>query len=230
MKAHQNYKNDREDPVAVGRPVNEILSAARKDHQAPGARRRGDNDPLRHVLRDGTPDQQIKQLAMFVERQQPGKAWWSKHWQEFATRRGIAIGRAAEARCRPRCQGRACSKRAAISHRASVRLGLVRMLRLTRTDYWNGKSLLDFDAGRIFEYLEGIQNARFRTAGGPWTTYPRVVPQERHRRRLAGVRAGPRPASLGDRRRAPGTLEAEIQKVGPLEVGREVKSDLVIVG
>ncbi len=45
----------------------------------------GDRDPLRHVFLGGTPEEQAQQRALFAERQKLWQAWWSKHWQEFVT-------------------------------------------------------------------------------------------------------------------------------------------------
>ena len=40
-----------------------------------------------------------------------------------------------------------------------VRLGPVHMLRLASLEYWNGKSHLDFDTGRVFTQCEGMKAA-----------------------------------------------------------------------
>ena len=65
MKAHQNYKDDKANHVACGRPVNEIITRAREDHQAPRAPRRGRDDRLRHVFLREPPRSQSPTAGAF---------------------------------------------------------------------------------------------------------------------------------------------------------------------
>ena len=104
------------------------------------------------------------------------------------------------------------------------------MLRLTRSDYWNGKSHLDFDTGRVFEYLEGTKTPDSEQPDG---FGPRV--HKWYHRNGIDVRCqGPVEGLdlqvwvIDDGRWD--TLEVEIQKDGPLEFGREVISKLAPFG
>jgi hypothetical protein len=113
---------------------------------------------------------------------------------------------------------------------ANVRLGPVRMLRLTRSSYWNGKSHLDFDSGRVFEYLEGE-----KTADSKWANSSGGVVNKWYHQNGIDVRCqGPVEGLdlqvwvIDDRRW--GTLEREIQNAGPLELGRAVSGDLAPFG
>ncbi len=230
MKANQSYRSDGEDFVAFGRPVNEIFGALERitKHREPEGV--GDKDPLRHVFRGGAPDQQLQQFAMFAERQQLWQAWWSKHWQEFATREELQsaelpkrsvdlVARDGLARIGP-----------LFPTGANVRLGPVRMVRLTRSDYRNGKSHLDFDTGRIFEDLEGINTPDSERPDG----FGQRVHRWYHRNGIdvhceGLVKGLDLQVWVIDAGRWD-TLEAEIQKDGPLELGREVISDLTPFG
>jgi hypothetical protein len=226
MLAHQNYKGDRDTHVAVGRPVNEILSALERitGHRDPPEL---DKDLLRHVFLGGNPEQEARQRAMFEERRKRWEAWWAEHWREFLTpeelrsvellkREEDVVEMAGVARYGP-----------LFPTGPGVRLGPARMLRLTRSNYANGKSHLDFDTGRVFELYEGLGPADWAAPGdfgsriGTW-----------YRRNGIDVRSqGPVEGFdlllwLVDNSRWD-TIPAEIKKDGPLPLGREATVSLV---
>jgi hypothetical protein len=226
MLAHQDYKDDRATHVACGRPVNEILSALERitKHQEPPDV--GEKDPLRHVFLGGNAEQQAQQRALFDQRQNRWQVWWSEHWQEFVTRQELRwvelpkrdqdlVERAGLARFGP-----------LFPTGAQARLGPVRMLRLTRSIYWNGKSHLDFDTGRVFQQYEGITTAYW---GQPADFGARITTWHRHH----GIDVqcqGPADGLdlqlwlIDDSRWD--TLEAEIRIEEPLKLGREATSSL----
>jgi RNA polymerase sigma factor (sigma-70 family) len=171
MLANQNRPHKRPEAtwVACGRPVNEILSALERltNHSEPPDV--GDRDPLRQVFLGGPPDEQAKQRALFAEGQKLWQVWWSKHWQEFITREELqsvelpvrqhdVIEMAGLARYGP-----------LFPTGPHVRLGPVRLLRLTESAYFNGRSHLDFDTGRVFTHYEGVKVADW----GPPTGWDR---------------------------------------------------------
>jgi hypothetical protein len=227
MLANQNYEDKRGTHVACGRPVNEILPALKRitRHREPA--NGGDNDPLCHVFLRGTPDEQAKQRAMFEERQKLWQAWWSEHSKDFVTREEMqsvdlpkrvedVVEKAGLARYGP-----------LFPTGAQVRLGLVKMLRLTQAVYWNGKSHLDFDTGRFFEQYEGIQakdwgpRPEFGARLSNW--YRRNGIDVRYQGPIDGVDLQ---LWLIDDSRWD-TLEAEIQKTEPLQLGREATGFLI---
>jgi RNA polymerase sigma factor (sigma-70 family) len=224
MKAHQNYRGDQDDSVLSGRPVNEIISALERitTHREPTSLV-GDNDPLRGVFLGGNPEQQAKQRALYEERQKLWQAWWSKHWQEFATREEL---QSAELRQRDvdLVEKDGLDRNGPLFPTgAQVRLGPIHMLRLTRSYYWNAESHLDFDTGRVFEHLEGTKTADSdqRVDFGRWY----------HQNGIDVRCQGPVEGSdlqlwLVDDRRWE-TIEAEIQQGGTLELGRETTEYLV---
>jgi RNA polymerase sigma factor (sigma-70 family) len=161
MQANQNHGNRRlADPTVVcGRPVNEILSALERitNHREPPDV--GGDDPLRQVFLRATPDGQATPQAKFDERQKLWQEWWSRHWQEFVTQEEL---RSVEL---PKRDDDLVEKDGAARYGVlfptgpAVRLGPVRMLRLTESVYANGKSHLDFDTGMVFSELEGMTAA-----------------------------------------------------------------------
>jgi RNA polymerase sigma factor (sigma-70 family) len=224
MQAHQNHKAEY---VAIGRPVNEIITAIEritKHREPPDV---GDRDPLRHAFLGGTPEEQARQRAMFEQRRNLWEAWWSHHWREFVTPeelRSVELPRrdqdlvamAGLARYGP-----------LFPTGPGVRLGPVRMLRLTQTAYANGRSHLDFDTGKVFSQYEGMKASDW---GRPDEFGPRINAWFRR----SGIDAycqGPVDGVdlllwLVDDSRWD-TLEAEIRKGGPLPLGREATSNMV---
>jgi hypothetical protein len=225
MLAHQNYKSDRDTHVAVGRPVNEILSALERitgHHDPPDL----GNDPLRGVFLGGNPVQQARQRAMFVERRMRWEAWWSEHRREIVTEeelRSVELPRREEdvveiagvARYGP-----------LFPTGPKARLGPVRMLRLTRSIYANGKSHLDFDTGRVLELYEGLGAGDWAAPGDFGSRISTW-----YRRNGIDVRSqGPVEGIdllhwLVDNSRWD-TIEAEVKKGGPLSLGREATETL----
>ncbi len=230
MLANQNHPDRRPDTsVACGRPVNEILSALERltNHsEPPGV---GDRDPLRHVFLGGTPDEQAQQRALFADRQKLWKVWWSKHWQEFVTQEELqsvelpkrehdVIEMAGLARYGP-----------LFPTGPHVWLGPVRLLRLTQSAYWNGRSHLDFDTGRVFSQYEG---ARIADWGPPTGWGPRVGAW--YMQNGIDVRCQGRLESIDLRlwqveASRWKTLETDIQKDSPLALGQEVTRSMAFV-
>ncbi len=227
MKAHQNYQDDQSNHVACGRPVNEILSALERMTKHREPLDVGDNDPLRHVFLGGTPQQQAQQRALFEQRQNRWQAWWSGHRQEFVTPEELQSVELPK-RDKDLVEIAGVARYGVLFPTgAHLRLGPVRMLRLTQSVYWNGRSHLDFDTGRVFEQWEGIragdwgQPAEFGSRMSDW-----------YRQNGIDVRCqGPLDGEdlqlwlIDDSRWD--TLEAEIQKDEPLQLGREATSYLV---
>ncbi len=174
--------------VACGRPVNEIISAIEritKHREPPDV---GKNDPLRHVFLGGTPAQQAQQRALFEERQKRWQAWWSEHWKEFVTPEELQsvelpkrdqdlVELAGVARYGVR-----------FPTGAQVRLGPVRMLRLTSSVYGNGKSHLDFDTGRVFRAVRGNEDGGLGPIVRAGIANQYLVPAEWDRRSLLRFR------------------------------------------
>jgi RNA polymerase sigma factor (sigma-70 family) len=227
MRANQNSKDDRDQHVACGRPVNEIFSALERitGHREPPDV--GDRDPLRHVFLGETAEQQAPQRALFEQRRKHWEAWWSEHWQEFLTREewgSVDLPRREED----------LVERAGVARYGAmfptgpqVRLGPVRMLRLTASAYWDARSFLDFDTGRVFSQYEGMRTADW---GRPDDFGSRLATW--HRRTGIDVLCqGPLDGIdlqlwlIDDIRWD--TLEAEIRGGGPLRLGREATSYLV---
>jgi hypothetical protein len=221
MKANQNYKDDNSDSVLCGRPVNEIVSAIERitrHREPPGV---GDNDPLRHVFLGGTPAQQAQQRAMYLERQKRWEAWWSEHSREFATQDQLQSAELPK-RDKDLVELAGLARFGPLFPTGpGVRLGPIRMLRLTTSLYLNGKSHLDLDTGRVFAYLEGTKNA---APGQPADFESRI--NSWYRRNGIDVRCQGAVDGMDlqlwliDDNRWD-SLEAEIQKNGPLELGRE---------
>jgi hypothetical protein len=230
MLAHQNYKNDKTDKetyVACGRPVNEIISAIErilKHREPPDV---GDQDPLRHVFLGGTAQEQAQQRGMFVQRQKLWQAWWSEHWKEFVTKeelQSVELPR----RDKDLVEIAGIARFGALFPTgAEVRLGPVRMLRLTTAAYRNGKSHLDLDTGRVFQEYEGMKAADW---GEPTELGARISTW--YRRNGIDVRCG-HPIDgadlllwLVDDSRWD-TIDAEVQKDEPMPLGREATDSLV---
>jgi hypothetical protein len=226
MLAHQNYKDDQATHVACGRPVNEILSAIERitQHQEPP--NLGKNDPLRGVFLGGSPEQQARQRALFEQRRQLWQAWWAKNGQGLVTQeelRSVELPRRAE----DLVESAGVARYGMLFPTGrDVRLGPVRMLRLTTSAYWNGKSHLDFDTGRVFEEYERYKSADW---GRPDEFGARISTWYRHNAIDVRCQGPPDGVDLqlwliDDRRWD--TLPAEIQKNEPLPLGREATSYL----
>jgi hypothetical protein len=226
MKAHDYDKDDRSDYVYCGRPVNEILSALEritKHREPPDV---GDRDPLRKVFLRGTPEQEAQQRAMFEERHKRWEAWWKDHWREFVSQDEL------ESVDLPR-RDRDLVELAGVARYGPlfptgprVRLGPVRMLRLTTWLYRNGKSHLDLDTARVFEIFEGLtkadrgQRADFTSRITTW--YRQSGIDIRCQGTLEGQDLQ---LWLIDNSRWD-TVDKEIQKNEPLKLGREVTDTL----
>jgi hypothetical protein len=224
MLAHQNHKAKY---VAIGRPVNEIITAIEKITQHREPPDVGERDPLRLVFLRGTPEEQARQRAMFEQRRNLWEAWWSGHLRQFVTPeelRSVELPRrdqdlvamAGLARYGP-----------LFPTGPGMRLGPVRMLRLTQAGYANGRSHLDFDTGRVFSQYEGMKAADWDQRddfGSRITTwYRRSGIDVCCQGSVDGVDLL---LWLVDDSRWD-TLETEIRKGGPLPLGREATSSLV---
>ena len=226
MLAHQNHKhsNEQDTLVACGRPVNEIIPALERisTHREPPDV--GDADPLRHVSLGGTAEQQAQQRALFEQRQKLWQRWWSEHWHEFVTREELQSVELPK-RDQDLVEMAGLARYGVLFPTgAQVRLGPVRMLRLTHAIYWNGKSHLDFDTGRIFEQYEGMNAADW---GQPAEFSSRISGWHQHNgidiRCQGSVGGEDLELWLIDDSRWE-TIDAEIQKDERLRLGREATS------
>jgi hypothetical protein len=231
MLANQNYPDKTPEAtfVACGRPVNEILSALERltNHsEPPGV---GDRDPLRHVMLGGTPDEQAQQRALFAERQKLWQVWWSKHWQEFVTQEELQSVELPK-RDEDLVEKAGLARYGALFPTGpAVRLGPVRMLRLADSVYWNGKSHLDFDSGRVFSQYEGAQIADWGPPTGwgsritAWYLQNGIDFRCQGRLDSIDLRLWQVDASRWN------TLETEIQKDAPLQLGQEATRSMAYI-
>ncbi len=158
MKAHEDYKDDKSDAVACGRPVNEILTALERITKHGEFSDSAGND-VRHIFLGGTPEEQARQRASFEQCRKRWETWWSEHWREFATEEEL---RSVELPKRDQDLvelAGAARYGVLFPTGPQVRLGPVRMLRLTTSEYANGISHLDLDTGRVFRRYEVIKPA-----------------------------------------------------------------------
>ncbi len=218
MKQHERHPDD-DDSVGYGRPVNEILDALSKitgHHEPP----EGQRDKLRHVFLGGTEEQQATKRRMFAERMEHWERWWADHLDEFVSQQELLsvetakrdkdlVHEAGMARFGP-----------LFPIGAEVRLGPIREVQLEPSIYWNAKSHIDFDSGRVFEQFEGFQGsasegfARWYVQNGIDTRgidgkdlHVWLIPNGRWE-----------------------TLEEEIRSGRPMKLGREARSTLVPFG
>lgn len=142
---------------SYGRPVNEILDALQTlaGHvEPPGG---AEQDQLRHIFLRGTEAEQTEQRRQFQARQEAWQKWWSENWRLFVTE---------DERDPPKFAPRKdLVERAGIDKFGplfptgpDVRLGPVQDVKLQSANFWDGKSHIDFDTGRVFEYLERDRN------------------------------------------------------------------------
>jgi RNA polymerase sigma factor (sigma-70 family) len=228
MQTHQNYKDDQSKSVRFrcGRPVNEIITAIERiaRHREPPDV--GENDPLRHIFLGGTPENQAQQRAKFEERRELWQDWWSARWQDFLTReelQSVELPRRDEDLVEMAGVAR---YGVLFPTGPQVRLGPVRMLRLTLAQYGNGRSHLDFDTGRVFGQYEGMKSADWgqpEQFGSPMTAWYRRNGIDV--RCLGSLEGLDLQLWLVDDGRWD-TLEAEIRKGEPLLLGREATSYL----
>jgi hypothetical protein len=100
------------------------------------------------------------------------------------------------------------------------------MLRLTQSVYWNGKSHLDFDTGRVFSRYEGLKTAdrsppaEFGTRVSGWQQHNGIDIECQGRIDSMDLRLWPVDARRWTR------LETEVQKNAPLELGQEASRSL----
>ncbi len=226
MLAHQNYKNDTATHVACGRPVNEIFSAIERISKHSEPPDVGDRDPLRHVFLGGTAEQKAQQLLLFLQRQKLWETWWSEHWREFVTQEQLQSVELPK-RDTDVVEIAGLARFGALFPTGpQVRLGPVRMLRLTNSAYWNGKSYLDLDTGRVFRQYEGLkatdweQRDVFGSRIGAW--YRQNGIDVRYQGSFEGVDVL---LWLVDDSRWD-TIEADIRKNETLVLGREATGSL----
>jgi hypothetical protein len=224
MRAHQDYKNDQSQLVACGRPVNEILTALERITKHGEFFDWAGND-VRHIFLAGTLEQQARKRASFEQCRQRWEAWWSEHWPEFATLdelRSVELPQRDTDLAERDGVGR---YGALFPTGPGVRLGPVHMVRLTTSEYANGKSTLDFDSGRTFALYEGNKAAE---ADRSDPTASHVAWYRRN-----GIDIHQQGSTEGidlhlwlvdDSRWA--TLEAEVRKDEPLPLGREATDTL----
>lgn len=141
---------------SYGRPVNEILDTLEKltGHREPPGE--GQRDDLRHVFLGGSEAEQAAQRKRFADRMQAWQDWWGKNWRHFVTERQLEtvaivprdddlVARDGLARFGP-----------LFPTGPDVRLGPIRDVVLESAHHWDAKSHIDFDTGRVYEYLEQL--------------------------------------------------------------------------
>ena len=197
MLAHQNYKNDQATHVACGRPVNEILTRSRGSPSTASPPTSKRTTLCGMSFCGGTPEQQAQQRALFVQRQKLWEAWWSEHWREFVTQEELQSVELPK-RDKDLVEMAGVARYGVLFPTGpQVRLGPVRMLRLTHSVYWNGRSHLDLDTGRVFSTVRGNEDGGLGPTGRVRIANQRMVSAEWHRRSLPGFRRGRRSASSG---------------------------------
>jgi len=218
MKQHERHPDD-DDSVGYGRPVNEILGALSKitgHHEPP----EGQRDGLRHVFLGGTDEQQAAKRRMFRDRMEHWEQWWTEHREEFVSPADVLSVETAK-------RDRDLVHEAGVARfgplfptGADVRLGPVHEVQLEPSTYWNAKSHIDFDSGRVFEQFEGIHGsasegfARWYVLNG--IDMRGIDGKDLHVRLIPNSRWE--------------TLEEEIRSGKPIELGREARSTLVPFG
>ncbi|QEH34565.1 ECF RNA polymerase sigma factor SigE [Aquisphaera giovannonii] len=230
MKTHQDYKSDKADYVSCGRPVNEILTALERiTGHAEFLDSTGKD--VRDIFLDGTPEQQASQRTSFDQCRQRWEAWWMAHRGEFVTPEEL---RSVELPGR-----KEDLVEIAGLHRygplfptgPDVRLGPVRMLRLSPVEYADAKSQIDFDTGRTFAVYEGMKAAN---RDDPKAFILRSIAEDRRHgidARCQGLNIEGfdlHPWQVDNGRW--GTIEEEIRRGGPLPLGREARSTLTASG
>ncbi|HJT33672.1 MAG TPA: hypothetical protein VJ783_16625 [Pirellulales bacterium] len=229
MKLHDRSPGEGKH-FSYGRPVNEILDTLEKltGHREPPGD--GQRDDLRHVFLGGSDVEQTAQRKRFEERMQAWQAWWGKNWRQFVTERQLAtvaivprpddlVARDGLAKFGP-----------LFPTGAGVRLGPVREVVLESAQHWDAKSHIDFDTGRVYEYLEqldlpdGQNDTDFGARVKTWYRQHGI-----DARSYGSVEGQDLFVWLVDDSRWE-TLEDEIRKGEDLKLGREATSYLVPFG
>lgn len=173
LKLHDRSPGDRQ-RFSYGRPVNEILDTLETltGHREPPGD--GQRDDLRHVFLRGSDAEQAAQRQRFEERTHAWQDWWGKNWRQFVTRQQLEtvvitprdddlVTRDGLARFGP-----------LFPTGPGVRLGPVHEVVLESGRFWDGKSHIDFDTGRVYEYLsqldlpDSLQNSEFGVQVQSW--------------------------------------------------------------
>lgn len=144
---------DEQRHFSYGRPVNEILDALQTltGHvEPPGG---AEQDQLRRIFLRGTEAERAEQRKPFEARQEAWQKWWSENWPLFVTE-----GEQDPPKFAPRedlVENAGIEKFGPLFPTGpDVRLGPVQDVELQSTNFWDGKSHIDFDTGRVYEYLE----------------------------------------------------------------------------
>lgn len=153
MKLHDRAPDDRRD-FSYGRPVNEILVALERltGHREPP--HNGQQDDLRHVFLRGSDAEQAAQRKQFDERMRVWQDWWAKNWRRFVTKQQLET-----VTILPRDQDLVARDGLArfgplFPTGPGVNLGPIHDVVLESTHLWDAKSHIDFDSGRVYEFLE----------------------------------------------------------------------------
>lgn len=218
MKQHERNPDD-DDSVGYGRPVNEILAALSRitgHHEPP----EGQRDKLRHVFLGGTEEQQAAKRRMFRERKEHWERWWAEHREEFVSQEELLPVETAK-------PDRDLVHEAGVARfgplfptGADERLGPIREVQLEPSNYWDAKSHIDFDTGRVFEQFEGSQES---ASDGFARWYLRTGIDMR------GIDGKDLHTWLIPNSRWE-TLEEEVRSGKPIGLGREARSTLVPFG
>lgn len=139
-----------------GRPVTEVFGALQHltgHREPPGERQR---DELRSVSLQGSEVEQASQRKRFADRMQAWQDWWGKNWRNFVTEQDLETVAIV-----PRPEDLVARDGLAkfgplFPTGPGVRLGPVREVVLESAQHWDAKSHIDFDTGRVYEYLEQL--------------------------------------------------------------------------
>lgn len=229
MKLYDRSPDDG-DSFSYGRPVNEILDTLEKltgHREPPGG---GQNDDLRHIFLGGSDIEQAAQRKRFDDRMRAWQDWWGNNWRQFATQQQLATVAIV-----PRDEDLVARDGLAkfgllFPTGPGVRLGPVHDIVLESANYWDGKSHIDFDTGRLYEYLEQfegrdkLKESAFGVQINAWYQQHGI-----DARNFGSVEGQDLFVWLVDDDRWE-TIEDEISVPGELRLGREASSYLVPFG
>lgn len=155
LNQHERYP-DEDSSVTFGRPVNELLDTLQKltGHSEP---RDEEDDPLRHITLGGGREQRARAREAYAARQAHWEQWWSAHRGEFVTAEALRSLELPPQQGDPVAEAGLARFGPLFPTGPDVRLGPVQEVELDSYSYWDAPSHLDFDTGRVFQYLEDAE-------------------------------------------------------------------------
>ncbi len=159
MEKHQRHPST-EDRISYGRPVNEILGAIERltGHEYPAGK-----DPLRHVFlaRDAQKADPAKEEAKrkrFADRMEYWQSWWAEHRDEFVTEKDLETVELPAGEGDPIAEAALAEFGPMFPAGPGAKLTPVREVVLENSSFWNAPSYIDFDTGRVYEKMQGIDS------------------------------------------------------------------------